>query len=111
MNEVIILLIIIIIIFYNLKNDKKIINNSSNIINKSYNYHKEKKSSVIVLNNPVPALRGYIDNYKPPSIDEKGGSKVFNDVIIDNNNLIANQVNYEKYESYRKKPLTINDIS
>ena len=110
MNEILILLIIIIIIFYNLKNDKKIIYNSSNIINKSDNYHKKTKASVIVLNGPVPALRGYIDHYKPPPIDEKGGSKVFNYVIIDNNNLIANQVNYEKYESYRKKPLTINDI-
>ena len=33
-----------------------------------------------------------------------GSSKSFNDIVIDDDNLTANKVNYTYYESYRRKP-------
>jgi hypothetical protein len=116
-----ILLIIIIIIYFNLKNDnityiknsniiinnKKIINNTDKI--KNLNNQLDNKKSVNILQSNTPALRGYIDEYRLIPIGEKGGSKPFNNIIIHDDNLVANKVNYNKYESYRKKPLTINN--
>jgi hypothetical protein len=65
------------------------------------------KEIIILTRGDTPALRGYIDFYNKDTIKEEGGSKVFNHIIKDNNNLKANQVNYKKYESYRKKPFTL----
>ena len=91
-NEIIyFILFIIIIIIYNKKNKKKkeIIINT---IIKPLNPKKQIK----------PNQNFY--NYKIININEKGGSKLFNNIVINNDNLTANQVNYYKYESYRKKP-------
>ena len=115
MNEVIIYFVLFIIIFfiYNKFNNENTtyINNNKSIIN---NFSKENKNTInqiiheeiiTILTGDTPAFRGYIHEYKLDTIDEKGGSKPFTDIFIDNDNLIANQVNYNKYESYRKKPL------
>lgn len=105
MNKVIVyfcLFIIIIIIYYNFKND-----NIAYIDNSDKNIDKK---SVIISHSDAPTLKKYIEEYKQAPIEEKGGSKPFNNVIIDDNNLISNQVNYNKYESYRRKPLTLNDF-
>jgi len=122
MNEVIIyfiLLIVIIIIYNNFKNDKVTyinnnkVNNKKLIINNISNtddnetYHEEV---ITILEAPIPSLRGFVDNYRIVNTNEEGGSKPFKNFSIDNDNLIANQVNYKVYESYRKKPFTITNI-
>jgi hypothetical protein len=74
--------------------------------NKISNVNNNNNNSIII--SDTPSLRGYI-NYESKLIDEKGGSKPFNNININNDNLTINQVNYYKYESYRKKPLIIKN--
>lgn len=110
MNEVIIyfMLFFIFIILYRYYKDNNLIfikNNKNNISNNITN-----NNLVIYNNGDTPALRGYIYDYKLKLIDEKGGSKPFNNIIINNDNLTANQVNYQKYESYRKKPVILDQL-
>ena len=105
MNEVIIsffLFIIIVIIFRKVKKDKAIyIKNEINkratnkrIINNISNTNKIKETRVkynyndynIILQSDVPAFRGHIDEYKLNDKVEEGGSKPFNDYVIDDDN-------------------------
>ena len=122
MNEVIIyfiLFIVIIIIYNKIKNqnikyiDKNIQNNNNLIINGNTNTNNNITNNdtheeiITILHGDTPNLRGYLDEYRMINIDEQGGSKPFNNIFIDDNNLTANQVNYNKYESYRKKPVCL----
>ncbi len=104
MNEIIIcfILLIVIIIIYN-----KQYNNFVANINDEMPQYKNDTVFYKKIVNDLPALRGYIKDYRLNEIYEEGGSKPFMNIIINNDNLIANQVNYNKYESYRRKPCTI----
>jgi len=95
----IILLIVIIIIYDNLKKNNNI--TKVNKINQPTHIIKKNVSKINNINN---------NNFTSMQIfkkkfDENGGSKPFSNIVINNDNLTANQVNYTLYESYRKKPL------
>jgi hypothetical protein len=121
MYEVIILFFLFIILFL-IFNKKQ--NNNDELNDKSYDTedikdtedtedisdNKSNEKIIILKRGDTPALRGYIDFYNMDTIKEEGGSKVFNHIIKDNNNLKANVVNYKNYESYRKKPFTIKRL-
>lgn len=90
----------------NLTNSKKIIN-----LNNSNNSNNSNNNKHLIEYDRLPALRGYIDDYKlKPIIHEKGGSEVFKNKYQDNYNLTSNIINYNNYESYRKKNTTKNDL-
>ena len=102
-----ILFILIIIIYKKNKNKNKNSNKKKLIINNINNTSIEPiKTNNTVIYGDIPSFRGYFNTYKKINVDEKGGSKPFNNVVINNNNLIANKVNYynHEYESYRKNP-------
>lgn len=96
----ILLIILILFINNNIKTKYDIITNNNN--SKENNNLIIKKDTTISYGD-TPNLRGYIDNYRLTINNEKGGSKEFNDIIMNDDNLKANQVNYSYYESYRKK--------
>ena len=85
-------------------NNTKNTNNNTEIDNNSNSNTDNLEKQIILTYSNTPNFRGFIDLYYPEVIKEEGGSKPFNNHIIDNSNLIANQVNYTNYESYRKKP-------
>jgi len=85
-------------------NDKG--NDKGNINNNTYSNSNIEEQITLTYSN-TPTFRGFVDLYYPPDIKEEGGSKPFNDQIIDDDNLTVNQVNYDNYESYRKKPFTL----
>jgi len=73
-------------------NNNSLVNNSSNII------------PITNLNANEPQFRGLIDYIKIQDKKENGGSDPF---VHNNINIIdtTNEVNYNNYNSYRKKPL------
>lgn len=94
---------IIIIIYHNYNNEKIYIKSNINNIDdkKILMINNTQSNSNLNLNSKV-----YIDY-------EIGGSKPFNNISMNDNNLTINQVNYntnnDKYESYRKKPFIIKN--
>ena len=121
MNEILIGLVLFCFIVFMIETEKKnnlIIKNMIDNIKINSNYNSDdnadttdtsdnSQQTVVLTYNNTPDFRGYVDLYHPPDIKEEGGSKPFNDHIINDNNLMENQVNYNKYESYRKKPYKI----
>jgi hypothetical protein len=109
---IIILLIFLIIIIYleekNKKNNYTIIRN--NIKSKQA---KRAKQSSLMLNNTVNINRETDNLLKPESSTSKikseiGGSKPYKNVIIDDNNLKLNVINYDTKLGYRKLPFQIS---
>jgi hypothetical protein len=104
MNEVIIyfILFIIIYIFNNVKEETPILitHNHVPIVNEEAPPSIKK---LTVNNSVLPSLRGYIAEYN----GEEGGIKPFKHIVMNDENMTANQVNYINYESYRKKPVEI----
>jgi len=106
----IIIIILILYIIYELTKKKVKINiiPKTNIVPKTNIIPKpEPKLSTIYIVDSynLPALRGVVTNYKLPLKNEKGGSKIFKHIVLDNTNQENNIVNYKKYSSYRKKSI------
>lgn len=95
----ILLIILILFINNNIKTKYDIVTTN----NSKENNNVIKKKDTTISYGDTPNLRGYIDNYRLIINNEKGGSKEFNDIIMNDDNLKANEVNYSYYESYRKK--------
>jgi hypothetical protein len=92
---------------YKNKHRKKKNINDDNYNNEDNNDEDNNDDLKLILYGDTPAFRGHIDTYYNSNIKEKGGSNIFKDIIIDNDNHIGNQVNYLNYESYRRKPLSL----
>jgi len=112
MNDliIIILLIFIIIIFYFNNKNKK--NNNVDIIEKDTNIQQVQPSQLL---NKLVNVDKVISNLLLPEsstnniTSQIGGSKAYKNIIIGDNNLSMNNVNYKYYSSYRKKPSYFKD--
>lgn len=99
----IIVIILLLFYIYNLEDDKpKEI--TQPVIKQPEIIKPEVKPSFIMEYNTSPAFRGISKTSPLAYAHEKGGSKIFSNIKMDNLNTTNNIVNYEKYNSYRIKP-------
>jgi hypothetical protein len=102
---IIISIIILIFFYYYFKYDykDKLIKINKEIVSES-DYKYEYIDS--------PNLRGLTREYQFKNRAQEGGSKAFiNNFILDDSNLNINQVNFTNESTYRKTPLTLNDLN
>jgi hypothetical protein len=111
MNDLIIIfLIFVIIFFYFNNNDNK--NNNTNIVEKEVNVQQVQPSQMV---NQIINVEKETSNLLLPEsstnniTSEIGGSKAYKNIIVGDNNLKINNVNYKYYSSYRKKPFYFKD--
>lgn len=110
MNDLIIIFLIFIIIFFYFNNKKE--NTNNNIIEKEVNIQQLQPSQML---NKIVNVDTVLSNLLLPEsstnniTSEIGGSKAYKDIVIGNNNLNMNNVNYKYYSSYRKKPSYFKD--
>lgn len=110
MNDLIIIFLIFIIIFFYFNNKKE--NTNNNIIEKKVNIQQLQPSQML---NKIVNVDTVLSNLLLPEsstnniTSEIGGSKAYKDIVIGNNNLNMNNVNYKYYSSYRKKPSYFKD--
>lgn len=95
-----IIFIILLVYIYNINNDE-IIDDKKEIvktipIKKIDEYYYDSN----------PAFRGLAQNVHMLYKYEKGGSKPFKKIILNNSNLDNNKIAYKLYSSYRIKPFT-----
>ena len=104
-----IILLIIIYLIYKYSSNKKSSENKSSenkSSKNSFNKNSSQKNSFnkkIKLYNNIPAFRGHAD-FQIHEKKEYGGIKAYKHIILDNSNMYLNQMNYQVYDSYRKKP-------
>jgi hypothetical protein len=106
--DLIIILLIFFIIIINLKNKK---NNHTIINNKLKSY--QLKQTTLMLNNTVDINKETDNLLKPQSStsnikSQTGGSKPYKNVIIDDNNLKLNLIDYDTKSGYIKLPFQIS---
>jgi hypothetical protein len=114
----IILIVILLVLLWfllNKKNNQPPITTIINTIEQPVNIYKNKKKKRIYIPfkhyyDNKPAFRGLVHKYQTLDKDEYGGSKPFKYKKLDNTNLNNNHVKYNKYNSYRIKPITKKDL-
>jgi hypothetical protein len=110
MNDLIIIFLIFIIIFFYFNNKKK--NNNPDNIERKINIQQLQPSQMI---NELVNVDKELSNLLLPEsstnniTSQIGGSKAYQNIIIGDNNLSMNNVNYKYYSSYRKKPSYFKD--
>jgi hypothetical protein len=105
---IIFIFIIVVILFllylYNLKDTPNKI--SQPIINNIEVKKYQQDTDFVMEYSTSPVFRGLSKSSIIQVKDEIGGSKIFNNIKLDDSNLINNVVNYKNYSSYRIKPST-----
>jgi hypothetical protein len=112
MNDLIIILLIFLIIFFNYYFNYKKKNYNVDIIEKEINIQQLQPSQM--LNELVNVDKELSNLLLPESstnniTSQIGGSKAYKNIVISDNNLKMNNVNYKYYSSYRKKPSYFKD--
>lgn len=99
----IIMVILSLLYIYNLEDDKpnKV---TQPVIKQKVIEIPKVKPSFIMEYNASPAFRGLSKSSTLLYKHEKGGSKIFNHIKMDNINATNNIINYRNYNSYRIKP-------
>jgi len=100
----IIMVILLLFYIYNLRDINKPKKKVRPVIKRVKKIKSQVKPSFIMEYNASPAFRGLSKSSTLLYKHEKGGSKIFNHIKMDNINATNNIVKYKNYNSYRIKP-------
>lgn len=100
----IIMVFLLLFYIYNLRDINKPKKKVRPVIKRVKKIKSQVKPSFIMEYNASPAFRGLSKSSTLLHKHEKGGSKIFSHIKMDNINATNNIVNYRNYNSYRIKP-------